>query len=68
MIKIKNLTERITVNPNIMIGKPIIKGTRITVEHVLDLSAQGIAITEILEDYPHIQIEDIYACFAFAKL
>ncbi len=62
-----DLTERIVINPEIMVGKPIIKGTRITVEHILDLLAQGITIPEILEDYPHLQKNDIYACLAFAK-
>jgi uncharacterized protein (DUF433 family) len=67
MIKMKDLIERITVDPEVMVGKPIIKGTRITVEHVLDLLAQGMTIPELLEDYPHIQNDDIYACLAFAK-
>jgi len=50
-----------------MAGKPTIKGTRVTVEHVLDLLAQGITIPEMLEDYPHIKQDDIFACLAFAK-
>ena len=62
-----NRTDRIIIDPNVMVGKPIIKGTRIPVEHILDLLAQGISIPEILEDYPHLQKEDIYACLAFAK-
>jgi len=67
MTKIKNITERIIIDPDIMVGKPTIRGTRITVEHVLDLLAQGLSIPEILEDYPHIHADDIYACLAFAK-
>lgn len=67
MVKMKDLTERIIINPDIMVGKPIIKGTRITVEHILGLLAQGISIPEIIEDYPHIHKDDIYACLAFAK-
>jgi len=63
----KNLTERIIVNPDIMVGKPTIKGTRITVELIIGLLAQGMTITEILEDYPHLQADDIYACLMFAK-
>lgn len=63
----KDLTERITIDPDIMVGKPIIKGTRITVEHILDLLGQGMSIPEILEDYPHIKQDDIYACLVFAK-
>ena len=67
MITKKNLIDRIIIDPNIMVGKPIIRGTRITAEHILDLLAQEIGIPEILEDYPHLQKEDIYACLAFAK-
>lgn len=63
----KELTDRIVINPEIMVGKPIIKGTRITVEHILDLLAQRMSIAEILEDFPHLQQDDIYACLAFAK-
>ena len=63
----KNLTERITIDPEIMVGKPVIKGTRITVGHILDLLAQGMSVSEIIEDYPHIKPEDIYACLVFAK-
>ena len=67
MINAKNLSERIIIDPKIMVGKPIIKGTRITVELILDLLAQGKGIPAILEDYPHITENDIYACLAFAK-
>ena len=63
----KNLLERIIINPDIMVGKPIIKGTRITVGLILDLLAQGIEISEILTDYPHLQKEDIFACLIYAK-
>lgn len=63
----KNLTERIVIDPDIMVGKPIIKGTRITVEHILDLLGQRMTISEIMEDYPHLQQDDIYACILFAK-
>ncbi len=63
----QNFTNRIIIDPDVMVGKPIIKATRITVEHIIDLLAQGISIPEILEDYPHIKKDDIYACLSFAK-
>jgi uncharacterized protein (DUF433 family) len=58
--------ERIEINPAIMFGKPIIKGTRITVELILRKMAGGMAIEEILADHPHLTREDIYAAAAFA--
>ena len=58
--------ERITVNPKIFGGKPIIRGMRISVEMVLGLLAQGTTIEEILRDYPDLEREDIFACLAYA--
>lgn len=58
--------ERITVNPKILGGKPIIKGTRITVEFILDLLASDVSEEEILKDYPHLTVEDIHACLRYA--
>lgn len=58
--------KRIVVDPKIMVGKPIIRGTRITVEHILRLLAQGLAFEEILEDYPHLTKEDIAAALLYA--
>ncbi|HEV7646277.1 MAG TPA: DUF433 domain-containing protein [Pyrinomonadaceae bacterium] len=58
--------DRITSNPNILGGKPIIRGTRISVEFVLELLASGISEEEILSDYPHLTQEDIRACLQFA--
>lgn len=58
---------KIIIDPKIMLGKPIIAGTRITVEHVLKLVAQGMAIEEILEDYPHLTKKDIKACLSYAS-
>ena len=62
-----NLLNRIMINPDVMVRKPVIKGTRITVQHVLRLLAQGAEYTEILSDYPHITQEDLYACLLFAQ-
>jgi len=62
-----DLLNRIVINPEVMVGKPVIQGTRITVQHILGLLAQGAKYTEILSDYPHITQEDIYACLLFAQ-
>ena len=62
----QNLLERITLNPKVMVGKPVIKGTRLTVEYILGLLAHGATTTEILEEYEGLTQEDIQACFLFA--
>ena len=56
----------ITADPAILVGKPIIKGTRIAVEFVLGLYAAGWSQAEILENYPHLTVEQLQAAFAFA--
>lgn len=61
------LLERITVNPAIFGGKPIIRGLRISVEMILDLLSQGAPEDELLEDYPDLEPEDLRACLAYAK-
>lgn len=60
------LLERITLNPKIMVGKPVIKGTRLTVEYILGLLAHGTTVTEILDEYEGLTQEDIQACLLFA--
>ena len=62
----EELLERIIVNHKIMGGKPIVKGTRITVEHVLKMLAQGLSFEEILKDYPHLTRDDIAAVLLYA--
>ncbi len=62
-----NWQSRITIDPNILVGKPIIKGTRIAVEFVIELLAQGWSTDEILRNYPGITIEDIQACLGYAS-
>jgi uncharacterized protein (DUF433 family) len=62
----EELLERIVVNPKVMGGKPIVKGTRITVQQVLKLLAQGLSSTDILKDYPHLTKEDITAVLLYA--
>lgn len=58
--------NRIITDPKIMTGKPIIKGTRIAVEFVLKLLAQGENVKDILQEYPHLKKEDIYAAIEYA--
>lgn len=62
----KKLLERITVNPAIFGGKPIIRGKRLAVEHVLDMLAAGDGPEIILEGYHWLQPEDIQACLVYA--
>jgi uncharacterized protein (DUF433 family) len=59
--------DRIEINPAIMFGKPVIKGTRITVEHILRKLAGGMMIDEILADHPHLTPDDIYAADYLAQ-
>jgi uncharacterized protein (DUF433 family) len=63
----KTLLERIEINPKVMVGKPVIKGTRLTVEFILNLLANGATLEEILEEYEGLTREDILACFLFAS-
>lgn len=63
----KQLLERITLNPKVMVGKPVIKGTRLTVEYVLGLLAHGTTLEEMLQEYEGLTREDIQACLLFAK-
>ena len=57
---------RIVVDPKILTGKPIIKGTRISVEFILDRTADGWSLEDILESYPHLKREDVLAAHSFA--
>ena len=65
-MKDQQLLERITLNPKVMVGKPIIRGTRLTVEYILNLLAHGATVTEILQEYKGLVEEDIQACLLFA--
>jgi uncharacterized protein (DUF433 family) len=62
-----NWQERIVINPSILVGKPIIKGTRISVEFVISLLGQGWTIEQVLEEYDHLKLEDIQACLSYAS-
>jgi uncharacterized protein (DUF433 family) len=61
-----NWHNRIEINPKILVGKPVIKGTRLAVEFILELLANGWQEQEILDNYPGLTTEDIRACFAYA--
>jgi uncharacterized protein (DUF433 family) len=58
-------TQRIVIDPAIMMGKPVIRGTRITVELILRKLSEGASETELREDYPHLTTEDIRAAVAY---
>ena len=60
-----DLLERIIVDPAIMGGKPVIKGTRIPVDLILRLLAQGTSLEDLVEDYPHLTKEDISAALLY---
>ncbi len=62
----KQMLERIVINPKIMVGKPVIHGTRLAVEYILGLLAQGATFEEILDEYQGLTREDILACLMFA--
>lgn len=61
-----NWRERIVVDPSILVGKPVIKGTRISVEFVVDLLGRGWTTEQILEQYDQLSAADVQACLAYA--
>lgn len=66
MLVVMALHERITVDPEIAHGRPVVRGTRMRVSDVLSLLAAGASEAEILEDYPYLESEDISACLQYA--
>jgi uncharacterized protein (DUF433 family)/predicted nuclease of predicted toxin-antitoxin system len=62
-----NWQSRIAVDPKILVGKPVVRGTRIAVSLVLELKATGWTDDQILANYPGLTIDDIRACLAYAK-
>ena len=62
----EQLLEHITLNPKVMVGKAVIKGTRLTVEYILNLLAHGATVAEILAEYHGLTQENIQACLLFA--
>ena len=59
--------DRININPEVLTGKPVVKGTRLAVEFIIDLLAHGWSEAEILDNYPGLAREDIQACLAYAS-
>ena len=59
--------DRIVVDPEILVGKPVVKGTRIPVEMVLKRLAQDLDVGTLLEAYPRLTLEDVKACLAYAE-
>ena len=66
-MKEQNLLNRISSSPRVMVGKPVIRGTRLSVEYILNLLAHGATVTEILEEYDGLVEADIRACLLFAS-
>jgi uncharacterized protein (DUF433 family) len=67
MMDEQKLLERITVNPKIFGGKPIIRGRRLAVEHILGMLAAGDTVETLLEGYPWLEREDVQACLVYAR-
>ncbi|RYF68340.1 MAG: DUF433 domain-containing protein [Cytophagaceae bacterium] len=61
------LTDRIVLNPNVLAGKPVIEGTRLSVQFIIGLLANGMTNQEILAEYPYISQDDIRACLLYAS-
>ena len=66
-MKADPLLDRIVVNPHVMVGKPIVRGTRLTVEYILNLMAHGATESEILAEYNGLTRADLQACLLFAS-
>ena len=60
------LLTRITINPKVLIGKPTIRGLRISVEQILKALAAGVPVNDLLQDYPELEPDDIQAAIAYA--
>ena len=65
-MSVEHLLGQITVNQEVMVGKPVISGTRLTVEYIVGLLAQGETVSSLLEEYPGLQPDAIRACLLFA--
>jgi uncharacterized protein (DUF433 family) len=61
------ITDRIEINPKVMMGKPVIRGTRLTVELILRKLAEGASEAELLEAYPRLTLKDIQAAIRYAE-
>jgi len=60
------LLERIVADPKVLAGKPVIRGTRISVDLVIDLLARGYSKEQVIEQYDHLTMDDVHACLAYA--
>ncbi|MCY7326979.1 MAG: DUF433 domain-containing protein [Saprospiraceae bacterium] len=60
------LLSRIEINPEVLVGKPVIKGTRLSVPFIVGLLAAGMSVEEVLAEYPRLHKDDIFACLLFA--
>jgi uncharacterized protein (DUF433 family) len=65
-MKADPMLDRIVINPRVMVGKPIVRGTRLTVEYILNLMAHGATESEILAEYDGLTRADLQACLLFA--
>jgi uncharacterized protein (DUF433 family) len=65
-MKADHLLDRIVINPRVMVGKPIVRGTRLTVEYILNLMAHGATESEILAEYDGLTRADLQACLLFS--
>jgi uncharacterized protein (DUF433 family) len=61
------LLDRIVVDPNVLAGKPVVRGTRISVDLVIDLLARGYSKEQVIAQYDHLTLDDVHACFAYAR-
>ena len=66
-IIMEDVLGRIVIDPKVMVGKPVIRGTRVPVELILGLLGKGASFDDILRGYPRVTKEDIYACLLFAQ-
>ena len=64
---VMNWQERIIIDPEVLVGKPVVKGSRLAVEFIIDLLAKGWSEDEILRNYPGLSQEDIRACLSYAS-
>ena len=67
VINVEELLNRITVDSDVLVGKPVIKGTRVPVYLIVELVAHGLSVKEILKEYPRLKEEDIKAALLYAS-
>jgi len=67
VVNVEELLERVVVDPNILVGKPIIRGTRIPVYLIVELMASGMDVGEVLREYPELKEEDVKAALLYAS-